>query len=159
MGCACAREPEIIKEEEPIRPIISNETDIKLLQPNLIIANTGCLVSKYEIVSPLGSGAFGKVYKVIYIPINQVRAMKVVKKDSINFQDDNQQFLKEIEMLMNLDHPNIIKIYEYYVDDLNYYVIMEFAEGGELYDQIYQLQNFKEKHAAMIMKQILSAVC
>ena len=159
MGCACAREPEIIKEEEPIRPIISNETDIKILHNNLIIANTGCLVSKYEIVSPLGSGAFGKVYKVIYIPLNQVRAMKVVKKDSINFQDDNQQFLKEIEMLMNLDHPNIIKIYEYYVDDLNYYVIMEFAEGGELYDQIYQLQNFKEKHAAMIMKQILSAVC
>ena len=113
----------------------------------------------YTKINQVGEGTFGKVYKVRYIPLNQIRAMKVVKKDSINFQDDNQKFLKEIEMLMNLDHPNIIKIFEYYVDDLNYYVIMEFAEGGELYDQIYQLQNFKEKHAAMIMKQILSAVC
>ncbi len=91
--------------------------------------------------------------------MNQIRAMKVVKKDSINFQDDKKQFLKEIEMLMNLDHPNIIKIFEYYVDDLNYYVIMEFAEGGELYEQINKLKNFKEKHAAIIMQQLLSAVC
>lgn len=159
MGCACAHIPEVKKEDEMIRPIITNETDIKILHNNLIIANTGFLSLKYEIIAPLGSGAFGKVYKVRYIPLNQIRAMKVVKKDSINFQDDNQKFLKEIEMLMNLDHPNIIKIFEYYVDDLNYYVMMEFAEGGELYDQIYQLQNFKEKHAAMIMKQILSAVC
>ena len=161
MGGVCSHTPQVISSEKTKehRPLITNETDIKLYHNNLIVANTGLLSKKYKIISTIGSGAFGKVYKVENIIMNQIRAMKVVKKDSINFQDDKKQFLKEIEMLMNLDHPNIIKIFEYYVDDLNYYVIMEFAEGGELYEQINKLKNFKEKHAAIIMQQLLSAVC
>ena len=161
MGGVCSNTPQVISSEKTKehRPLITNETDIKLYHNNLIVANTGLLSKKYKIISTIGSGAFGKVYKVENIIMNQIRAMKVVKKDSINFQDDKKQFLKEIEMLMNLDHPNIIKIFEYYVDDLNYYVIMEFAEGGELYEQINKLKNFKEKHAAIIMQQLLSAVC
>jgi calcium-dependent protein kinase len=161
MGVVCSHTPQVISSEKTKehRPLITNETDIKLYHNNLIVANTGLLSKKYKIISTIGSGAFGKVYKVENIIMNQIRAMKVVKKDSINFQDDKKQFLKEIEMLMNLDHPNIIKIFEYYVDDLNYYVIMEFAEGGELYEQINKLKNFKEKHAAIIIQQLLSAVC
>ena len=161
MGGVCSNTPQVQTNENMKiqKPLINNETEIKIMHNNLIVANTGLLSKKYKIISTIGSGAFGKVYKVQNIIINQVRAMKVVKKDSINFQDDKKQFLKEIEMLMNLDHPNIIKIFEYYVDDLNYYVIMEFAEGGELYEQINKLKNFKEKHAAMIMQQLLSAVC
>jgi calcium-dependent protein kinase len=161
MGGVCSHTPQVLSTEKTkaIRPLINNETDIKLYHNNLIVANTGLLSKKYKIISTIGSGAFGKVYKVENIIMKQIRAMKVVKKDSINFQDDKKQFLKEIEMLMNLDHPNIIKIFEYYVDDLNYYVIMEFAEGGELYEQINKLKNFKEKHAAIIMQQLLSAVC
>ena len=161
MGGVCSHTPQVISSEKTKenRPLITNETDIKLYHNNLIVANTGLLSKKYKIISTIGSGAFGKVYKVENTIMNQIRAMKVVKKDSINFQDDKKQFLKEIEMLMNLDHPNIIKIFEYYVDDLNYYVIMEFAEGGELYEQINKLKNFKEKHAAIIMQQLLSAVC
>ena len=133
MGGVCSHTPQVLSTEKTkaIRPLINNETDIKLYHNNLIVANTGLLSKKYKIISTIGSGAFGKVYKVENIIMKQIRAMKVVKKDSINFQDDKKQFLKEIEMLMNLDHPNIIKIFEYYVDDLNYYVIMEFAEGGE----------------------------
>lgn len=156
---ACSSQPEVIDEQEEHHPYIRKEGDIKLTYNNLVLASRGALSAKYQILASLGSGAFGKVYKVLYIPLNAPRAMKVVKRDSINYQDDNQTFLKEIEALMNLDHPNIIKIFEYYIDDLNYYVIMEFAEGGELYDQIYRLKSFQEKHAARIMQQLLSAVC
>lgn len=62
-------------------------------------------------------------------------------------------------MLTQLDHPNIIKIYEYYIDELNYYIITELARGGELYDQISTIKSFDEEHSAIIIHQILSAVC
>ena len=179
MGCQiCSRNPEILTQRENLRMqakkylhvqqtqtsgtyshSINKEDDILLKYSGVIIANHGSLAVNYDIDRKIGSGTFGKVYEVTYRPLNQKRAMKVVKKDTINYQDDSQKFLKEIEMLTQLDHPNIIKIYEYYVDELNYYVITELARGGELYEQIYKLKNFKEEHAAIIMHQIISAVC
>jgi calcium-dependent protein kinase len=67
-------------------------------------------------------------------------------------------FLKEIEILILTDHPNIIRIYEYYFDDVNFYLITEYVSGGELYDTILSWKSFDEEKAAYIMSQILSAV-
>ena len=64
----------------------------------------------------------------------------------------------EIQVLKSLDHPNIIKIYEFYQDDKNYYLITELCSGGELYDRIIKMKNFSEAKAAQLMKQVLSAV-
>jgi calcium-dependent protein kinase len=142
----------------PEKEVLSKPEDIKILQNALIVENKGSIAKFYKIIEKIGSGTFGKVYKVLHTPTNQKRAMKVVKVDTVNYQDDDKRFLKEIEMLSQLDHPNIIKIFEYYSDDLNYYVITELANGGELYEQIYNIHNYNEYDAAVIMKQLLSAV-
>ena len=118
------------------KEVITKEEDIKINHNTLVVENKGSIANHYKIMQKIGSGTFGKVYKVMHTITNQYRAMKVVKIDTINYQDDEKTFLKEIEMLSQLDHPNIIKIYEYYSDDLHYYVITELAQGGELYDQI-----------------------
>jgi len=141
------------------REAITKEEDIKIFHNQLVVENKGSIANHYRIMQKIGSGTFGKVYKVLHTLTNQYRAMKVVKIDTINYQDDDKTFLKEIEMLAQLDHPNIIKIYEYYSDDLHYYVITELASGGELYDQIYNIHNYNEADAAVIMKQLLSVVC
>lgn len=141
------------------KDMIQNADDIKIMHKAQVVENKGSIAKYYKIIEKIGSGTFGKVYKVLHIPTNQLRAMKVVKLDTVNYQDDEKTFLKEIEMLSQLDHPHIIKIYEYYSDDLNYYVITELANGGELYEQIYNIHNYNENDAAVIMKQILSVVC
>lgn len=56
------------------------------------------------------------------------------------------------------DHPNIVKMYDYYQDNDHFYVITEFLKGGELFDKIIECGNFEERHAAELMRQILSAV-
>lgn len=137
---------------------INKESDIKILNNSLIQGKTESISKNYEITAKIGSGTFGKVYKVKHLLTGNYRAMKVVKKDTVNYQDDEKVFLKEIEILSLLDHPNIIKIYEYYVDDLNYYVMSELATGGELYEQIYKLKNYKESDTATIMEQLFSAI-
>jgi calcium-dependent protein kinase len=162
MGCSGSR----VKKEENLinktiieKEVITKENDIKILHNSLIIKNKGSIQKHYILLGKIGSGTFGKVYKVQHLPTQQIRAMKLVKKDTVNYQDDNKKFLKEIEMLSHLDHPNIIKIYEYFIDDLNYYVITELATGGELYDKIARLKHYSEHEAAIIMKQLLSSVC
>ena len=123
------------------------------------IINNDNLTKHYKIIEKLGSGTFGRVYKATHLITNQLRAIKVVKKEILKFQDDEKLFLKEIELLAALRHQNIIKIFEYFVDKAHYYVVQELATGGELYEQIYKLQSFNEKNAAVIMEQLLSSVC
>ena len=57
-----------------------------------------------------------------------------------------------------MDHPNIIRIYEYYIDEKNIYIVTEICSGGELFDKIIENGFFNENVAAYIMKQILQAV-
>jgi len=44
--------------------------------------------------------------------------------------------LNEVEMLKSLDHPNIMKIFEFYQDNKFFYIVNELCTGGELFDKI-----------------------
>ena len=56
------------------------------------------------------------------------------------------------------DHPNIMKILEFYQDDAQFYIVSEFYNGGELFERIVSMKHFSERMAANTIKQILSAV-
>ena len=123
----------------------------------------------YKIINKLGKGSFGSVYRVKHIPTGEIRAMKIIKNTNCRDASDNtihmqinnisqSKFLKEIQVLKNLDHPNIIKILEYYVDKNYHYIITELVTGGELYESIIKCPKFNEKKVGYIMKQLLSAL-
>ena len=132
--------------------------DIKI--KNLVTLINSKPEDNYKIISKLGKGSFGSVYKVKHKITGEIRAMKIIKNTSINDNDGmvNKKFLKEIQVLKELEHPNIIKIFEYYIDNKYHYIISELLTGGELYESILKFQKFNEKKAAYIMKQILSAL-
>jgi calcium-dependent protein kinase len=54
-------------------------------------------------------------------------------------------FLRELQIIKTLDHPNIIKFYEVYHDKMYFYIVMEYCDGGELYERIVQMHVLKEK--------------
>ncbi len=83
--------------------------------------------------------------------------MKIIRKEDVS-QQYVDSLLNEIDILKKLDHPNIVKIYEFYQDKLNFYLITEYIDGGELFDKISKVKYFSEGDAAIIMKQLLSAV-
>ena len=65
---------------------------------------------------------------------------------------------KEINILKDLDHPNILKVYEFYSSEKYIYIINELCTGGELFDKIVDVKYFSESVACNIMRQLLSAV-
>eukprot|EP00347_Sterkiella_histriomuscorum_P012164 403369649 len=113
----------------------------------------------YEVTNQvLGSGAFGTVQVCYYKKQqNQKRAVKMIKKDFLLFQDD-VRLRYEIDILRYLDHPNILRLYEIYEDRHNIYLVTELCEGQDLWDDIAQREKLTENDAAEIMQQILSAV-
>lgn len=112
---------------------------------------------KYVRVEVLGEGSYGKVYKIVEIGTNNVRAIKEIKKNKRN-KMEHEKIKKEIDILKKLDHPNILKIFEFYESEDYYYIVTEFCEGGELFDKITKYKHFSEKIAAFVIKQLLSAV-
>jgi calcium-dependent protein kinase len=60
--------------------------------------------------------------------------------------------------MQSLDHPNVLKQYECFEDEFNYYIVMEYCSGGELLNYILSAEMMNENIIANIMKQLLSAV-
>lgn len=54
-----------------------------------------------------------------------------------------------------MDHPNIVKIFEYFEDKKRYYIITELLKGGELHEEILKRKKFSEQDAATVVKQVL----
>ena len=131
-----------------------NSKDIRI--KNLITLIGSKPEDNYIIINKLGKGSFGSVYKVRHKTTKDIRAMKIIRNSTDNKLDN--KFLREIQVLKELEHPNIIKIFEYYIDDQYHYIVTELVTGGELYDTIVKFQKFNEKKAAYIMRQILSAI-
>ena len=124
---------------------------MKVSKENLIKISTEPVANYYSIVKDLGHGSYGQVKKVKNKQLNEIRAMKITNKKS-----DSSKY--EIEILRKISHPNITNIFEIFADSKKYYVIMEFLEGGELFEAITSIGSFTEASACKVMKQILSAV-
>lgn len=81
--------------------------------------------------------------------------MKVISKSKVK---NPERFKLEIDIMKQLDHPNIIKLYETFEDTRNVYLVMEICEGGELFDRIIEKGQFSEAEARHIFTQIMHAL-
>lgn len=116
----------------------------------MIRKNENSIEDVYKIgKKPLGTGAYGVVSKAVHRTTHQERAVKKVAKKKIKNMD---RFKQEITILQQLDHPNVLKLYEYFEDSKNVYLVTELCSGGELFDRIIEAEFFSEKVAAKIFK-------
>ena len=84
--------------------------------------------------------------------------MKVINKTFSCTIEDENEILNEINILRTMDHPGILKIFEFYSSKQNYSIVTELCPGGELFQQIIDKGPFTERYSAYVMYQIFSAV-
>ena len=113
----------------------------------------------YKELLTLGSGTYGTVKKVC-LRKNQltIRAMKIIPKENIMEGVDSLKLIDEIAILKKLDHPNIMKIYECFVDKDNFYIISDFCDQGDLLGKLEKLGKMNEIVVKFIMDQVFNAV-
>ena len=112
---------------------------------------------EYEVVKDLGKGSYAIVRLIRHKLTGAIRAMKVIKRIENDLYESHIK--NEVNILMKLDHPNIVKIFELYVSDLKYYLITEYCSGGSLFKLINQNNGpFTEIQTSYIMHQLFSVV-
>ena len=149
-------------ETEDLHKNIEFSNDIqnmKVKLNDLVMDHQSSPWKYYKPLLTLGSGSYGTVIKVSLIknPKN-IRAMKIISKKNIIKGIQHSKFTDEITILKKLDHPNIMKIYESFVDKDNFYIISDFCDQGDLVGKLEKLGKMNEIVVKFLMEQIFNAV-
>ena len=114
-------------------------------------------IGNYEIIKTIGEGTFGKVKLAKNIPTNELVAIKILEKAKLNDKEDLNNIMKEIKFLKTFNHINIISLYEIIETEMNYYIIMEYAEN-ELFSYIVENNYLDEETASFFFIQIIFSI-
>jgi calcium-dependent protein kinase len=140
-------------------PAPQSAEEILKMTPGMFVGGKeGRISDTYSLGKKLGDGAFGCVRVAKHKLTGIIRAVKTIDKTSVEQSNDRDRLLSEVAVLKMLDHPNIMKLYEFYEDSKHYHLVMELYTGGELFDKVLELSHFSESLAADVMKQVLSGV-
>jgi len=167
MGCLCNKtgiHNDLLKSKhlqlDTTNTLVTKEQDIVISPASFVRQNKADFFSVYEIENfPIGSGARGQVCICIHRQSKDRRVVKIISKALIPESLTNSNILiDEVNILKTLDHPNLIRIYEFFEDPDCFYIVLEYSKGGDLFDRIVEMKNFNESQASEIMSQILSGV-
>jgi len=115
-------------------------------------------IGQYILGRSIGEGTFGKVKQGMHILTGEKVAVKILEKDKIQDVADVERVAREIHILKIVRHPYVVQLYEIIETQKQLYLIMEYANGGELFDFIVEQQRVDEKEACMYFQQIIAGV-
>ena len=147
--------------ESKIEPLSAPKKNTSIIiSKKLFIKNSkGDVTEHYEVIKKIGEGAFGKIYKVKNKASGDFRAMKQIIKAKVH---NSETFKRELQILSIVDHPHIVRLFEFFEDEKYYYLIMELCSGGDLLEKMKEKsrnsKTFTEKEAMVIIKQLLDAI-
>ncbi|XP_059018132.1 serine/threonine-protein kinase DCLK3 [Mustela lutreola] len=110
----------------------------------------------YEAGRVLGDGNFAVVKECRHRETRQAYAMKIIDKSKLKGKEDMVD--SEILIIQSLSHPNIVKLHEVYETDAEIYLIMEYVQGGDLFDAIIESVKFAERDAALMLMDLCRAL-
>lgn len=137
----------------------SSQTSVrKPLKPKAL-----SVFDKYVIGKELGVGHYAVVKEGISKSTEEIVAIKIFHPQQNDDQRKNKQFREEIDILMRVDHPNIVKLLDSYVEpvskaQIQKYLVLEKIDDGELFDRIVRKTSLRQDETKALFKQILTGL-
>jgi serine/threonine-protein kinase len=97
---------------------------------------SGKKLGQYELLNPIGKGGMGEVYNARQVTLNREVAIKILPAVLVTQPGYQRRFEKEAQIAAALEHPNIVRIYDYGVQDSISYIVMQKLKGGSLADRL-----------------------
>jgi calcium-dependent protein kinase len=137
------------------KPLNTKKQERKLSNSSLdIMEDFAEVCQQYEYRKSLGYGKYGRVFLAESPETGQQVAVKALSK----LATSTTRLTEEIEILAELDHPNIVKYYKHYQSNKYLYLIMEYCEGEELFSEILKCGKLSEEESLVLMEKLLRAV-
>lgn len=113
-------------------------------------------VGMYELGRTLGEGRFAKVKFGKHKETGEAVAIKIIEKDRISKAD--KLIRREISTMKLIKHPHVVRLLEVLATKKKVYMILEYADGGELFDRIVESGKLSEDEARKYFRQLIRAV-
>jgi serine/threonine-protein kinase len=121
----------------------------------------GTIIGNYEIISKLAEGGMGAVYRGRHINLPREVVIKCILLSGFSQGTHDllkARFLREARLQSQLDHPNIVRVYEFFLAEENYYLVMEYVAGMSLADLLKQRGRLTESQALELFGQALAGM-
>ena len=116
------------------------------------------LIGDYIIKKTIGTGTFSTVKLGVHRITQKKVAIKILDKNKIESKDDLERIIREMQILTEMDHQNVIKVFKIYEEENNFSIIMEYCEGGELFNYIVKNQRLSEEESSFFFYQIINGI-
>jgi serine/threonine-protein kinase len=116
------------------------------------------LAGRYEFLGFLGRGGFASVYQVRSVSLQRLEALKVLLETHVEGSEFARRFRQEARVSASLEHPSIVKIYDFGHVEGTLWYSMQFVEGPTLTGELARLGAFDEETAARIVVPLLDAL-
>ncbi|CCW63022.1 unnamed protein product [Phytomonas sp. EM1] len=114
-------------------------------------------VGEYKIGSLLGTGNFSKVRKATDSQ-GRLWAIKIINKSRLKMENMEDQMLREVAIMRNMRHRNIVKLKDVLQSNNHYFIVLEHVSGGELFDKIVAAKRFDEPTARKYFHQLIAGM-
>eukprot|EP01018_Ginkgo_biloba_P025634 Gb_25620 [translate_table: standard] len=115
-------------------------------------------VGRYELGRTIGHGAFAKVKFGRNLETGKSVAIKVIDKDRVHMGGKVDQIKREISIMKLVKHPNVVQLYEVMASKKKIYFVMEYVNGGELFDKVVYQKKLREEEAKTYFQQLIHAL-
>ena len=115
-------------------------------------------IGDYIIERIIGEGKYGKVKLAIHSITKEKVAIKIMEKSKIKTKEDEERVEEEINCLKEINNINIVQFYEIIEDLKNYYLILEYISGGELFSYIIKNEKLDEQTSSFFLYQIINGI-
>ena len=125
---------------------------------NFLMSSSVQRIGHYRLGKNLGIGSFGKVRLAEHQLTGHKVAVKILNRNRIRQLDMDDKVRREIKILKLFYHPHIIRLYEVIYTPTDIYMVMEYVQGGELFDFIVSNARLSEPRARTMFQQLISGV-
>jgi len=115
-------------------------------------------IGAYDVHELLGSGSFGDVKRVVHRESGREYACKIMSLHKIKVNNLGAQVKREISVLRQLDHVNVVKLIEVLKNKKHMFIICELVKDGDLFDKLVDCRHFTETKAREYFRQIIAGV-
>eukprot|EP00668_Euglena_longa_P045787 GGOE01061467.1.p1 GENE.GGOE01061467.1~~GGOE01061467.1.p1 ORF type:complete len:383 (+),score=11.69 GGOE01061467.1:62-1150(+) len=115
-------------------------------------------VEDFELGTKLGEGQFGNVWIAREKRYGYIVALKAIRKKFLVENKLERQLQREIEIQANVRHSNVLRLYAWFHDEANIYLVLEYCERGELYGLLQKCGRFPQSVAAWFIKSLVKGL-